>query len=71
VVWCPFLLFRPLDLVIRYVVLNIGLLFISLFVALCVILDPGTHKGNASNFGLKTGCDKSGDQSRVDRRTQA
>jgi hypothetical protein len=60
VAWYPFPLFRPLGLVIRYVVLNTGLLFISLFVALCVKLDPDTHKGNASSFGLKTGCDKSG-----------
>jgi hypothetical protein len=58
VAWCPFPLFRPLGLVIRYVVLNTGLLFISLFVALCVKLDPGTHKGNASSFGLQTGCDR-------------
>jgi hypothetical protein len=34
-------------------------------------LDPVTHKGNAFNFGLKTECDKSGNQSRVDRRMQA
>jgi hypothetical protein len=60
VAWCHFPLFRPLGLVIRYVVLNTGLLFISLFVALCVKLDPATHKGNASSFDLKTGCDKSG-----------
>jgi hypothetical protein len=57
VVWCPFLLFRPLGLVISYVVINIGLLFISLFVALCVKLDPCTYKGNAFSFSLKTGCD--------------
>jgi hypothetical protein len=31
------------------------MLFIPLFVALCVKLDPGTHKGS---FCLKTGCDK-------------
>jgi hypothetical protein len=60
VAWCPFLLFRPLGLVISYVVINTGLLFISLFVTLCVKLDPDTHKGNAYNFSLKTGCDKSG-----------
>ena len=64
VAWCPFPLFRPLGLVIsfviRYDVLNTGLLFISLFVALCVEIDPGTHKGNAFSFDLKTGCDKSG-----------
>jgi hypothetical protein len=24
-----------------------------------VEIDPGTHKGNAFSFGLKTGCDKS------------
>jgi hypothetical protein len=59
VAWCLFPLFRPLGLVIRYIVLNTGLLFSSLFVALCVKLDPGTHKGNASSFGLKTGCDTS------------
>jgi hypothetical protein len=61
---CPSLLFRPLGLVIsfiiRYVVSNTSLLFISLFVALCVKHDHGTHKGNASSFGLKTRCDKSG-----------
>jgi hypothetical protein len=61
VAWCPFPLFRPLgpviSFVIRYVVLNTGLLFISLFVALCVKLDTGTYKGNASRFGLKIGCD--------------
>jgi hypothetical protein len=64
VAWCPFPLFRPLGLVIsfviRYIVLNTGLLFISLFVALCVKIDPGTHKGNASSFSLKTESDKSG-----------
>jgi hypothetical protein len=60
VAWCPFPLFRPLGLVISYVVINTGLLFISLFIALCVKLDPDTHKGNAFNFSLKTGCDKSG-----------
>jgi hypothetical protein len=60
VAWCPFSLFRPLGLVISYVVINTGLLFISLFVALCVKLDPGTHKGNAFSFSLETGCDKSG-----------
>jgi hypothetical protein len=64
VAWCPFSLFRPLGLVIsfviRYIVLNTGLLFMSLFVTLCVKLDPSTHKGNASSFSLKTGCDKSG-----------
>jgi hypothetical protein len=32
------------------------MLFIPLFVALCVKLDPDTHKG----FGLKTGCDRTG-----------
>jgi hypothetical protein len=58
--WCPFLLFRPLGLVISYVVINTGLLFISLFVALCLKLDPGTHKGNLFSFSLKTGCDISG-----------
>jgi hypothetical protein len=71
VAWCPFLLFRPLGLVISYVVINTGLLFILLFVTLCVKFHPGTHKGNAFNFSLKTECDKSGNQSRVDRRTQA
>jgi hypothetical protein len=35
-------------------------MFISLFVALCVKLDPDTHKGNVFCFGLKTRCDKSG-----------
>jgi hypothetical protein len=60
VAWCPFLLFRHLGLVISYVVINTGLLFISLFVALYVKLDPGTHKGNTFSFSLKTGCDKSG-----------
>jgi hypothetical protein len=57
VAWCPFSLFRPLGLVISYVVINTGSLFISLFIALCVKLNPGTHKGNAFNFSLKTGCD--------------
>jgi hypothetical protein len=71
VAWCPFSLFRPLGLVISYVVINTSLLFISLFVTICVKLDPGTHKGNAFSFSLKIGCDKSGNQSRVDRRTQA
>jgi hypothetical protein len=33
-------------------------LFISLFVTLCVKLDPSTHKGNAFSFGLKTGCNR-------------
>jgi hypothetical protein len=55
VAWCPFPLFRPLGLVISYVVINTGLLFISLFVALCVKLDPSTHKGIAFSFRLKTG----------------
>jgi hypothetical protein len=61
VAWYPFPLFRPLGRVIsfaiRYVVLNTSLLFILLFVTLCVKLDPDTHKGSASSFGLKTGCD--------------
>jgi hypothetical protein len=35
------------------------MLFIPLFVALCVKLDPGTHKGMHSILA-KTGCDKSG-----------
>jgi hypothetical protein len=35
------------------------MLFISLFVALCVKLDPGTNKSNAFSFGLKTQRDKS------------
>jgi hypothetical protein len=60
VAWCPFPLFRPLGLVISYVVINTGLLFISLFVSLCVKLDPDTHKGNAFSFSLKTGCDSRG-----------
>jgi hypothetical protein len=60
VAWCPFPLFRPLGLVISYIVINTGLLLISLFVALCVKLDPGTHKCNALSFSLKIGCDKSG-----------
>jgi hypothetical protein len=55
--WCPFPLFRSLGLVICYVVINTDLPFISLFVALCVKLDPGTHNGNAFSFSLKTGCD--------------
>jgi hypothetical protein len=46
------------------------MLFIPLFVVLYVKLDPGTHKGNAFSFSLKTVCDRSGNQSRVDRRTQ-
>jgi hypothetical protein len=50
-------LFRPLGLVICYVVINTGLLFISLFVALCVKLDPGTHNGNAFSLSLKPECD--------------
>jgi hypothetical protein len=33
------------------------MLFIPLFVTLCVKLDPGTHKVMHSVFGLKTGCD--------------
>jgi hypothetical protein len=57
VAWCPFQLFRSLGHVISYVVINTSLLFISLFVPLCVKLDPGTHKGNAFSFSLKTGCD--------------
>jgi hypothetical protein len=57
VAWCPFPLFRPLGLVISYIVINTGLLFISLFVALCVKLDPSTHNGNAFSFSLKPGCD--------------
>jgi hypothetical protein len=56
--WCPLPLFRPLGLVISYVVINAGLLFISPFIALCVKLDPSTHNGNAFSFSLKTGCDK-------------
>jgi hypothetical protein len=32
-------------------------MFILLFLALCVKLDPGTHRGNTFGFGLKTGCD--------------
>jgi hypothetical protein len=59
VAWCPFPLFGPLGLVISYVVINTGLLFISLFVALCVKLDPDTHEGNEFSFSLKTGCDSS------------
>jgi hypothetical protein len=55
---CLFPLFRPLGLVIIYVVTNTGLLFIPFFVTLCVKLDPGTHKGNALSFSLKTGCDR-------------
>jgi hypothetical protein len=35
-------------------------MFILLFVALCVKLDPRTHNGNAFSLSLKTGCDKSG-----------
>jgi hypothetical protein len=37
-------------------------MFTSLFVTLCLKLDPDTHKGNAFSFGLKTGSDKSGIQ---------
>jgi hypothetical protein len=61
----PFPPFRPLGLVISCVVINTGLLFISLFVTLCVKLDPGTHKDNAFSFSLKTGCDKSGIRARL------
>jgi hypothetical protein len=75
VVWCFVLLCRPLGLVISVIlrldVINTGYTIYSLFVTLCMKLDPGTHKGNAFSFGLETGCDKSGNQSRVDRRTQA
>jgi hypothetical protein len=57
--WCLFPLFRPLGLVISfvitYVVINTGFLFISLFVALCAKLDPGTHKGMYSVLALKLG----------------
>jgi hypothetical protein len=55
VAWCPFSLFRPLGLVISYVVINTGLLFILLFIALCVKLDPGTHKVMHSDLALKLG----------------
>jgi hypothetical protein len=37
-------------------------MFISLFVALCLKLDPDTHKGNAFTFDLKTGCDSTPNQ---------
>jgi hypothetical protein len=57
VTWCPFPLFRPLDLIISYIVINTGLLFISLFIILCVKLDHVTHIGNAFSFSLKTRCD--------------
>jgi hypothetical protein len=59
VVWCFVPLCRPLGLVIsfvlRYVVINTGYTFISLFVALCVKIDPGTHKGMHSVLTLKLG----------------
>jgi hypothetical protein len=58
VAWCPFPLFKPLGLVISYIVINNGLLFISLFVTLFVKLDPSRHKGNAFSFSLKIGCDR-------------
>jgi hypothetical protein len=48
IVWCLIPLFGPLGLVISFIirldVINIVILFTSLFVALCVKFDPGTHK---------------------------
>jgi hypothetical protein len=59
VVWCLFVLFRPLSLAISFIlrldVNTLVILFISLFVALCVKLDPDTHKGTHSVLALNLG----------------
>jgi hypothetical protein len=53
---CPILLLSPFGLVIRFdVIKTLVLLFISLFVGLCVKLDLDTHKGIHSVFTLKLG----------------
>jgi hypothetical protein len=56
VVWCLFPLFRPLSLaisvILRLDVNTLVILFISLFVALCVKLDHDTHKGTHSVLAL-------------------
>jgi hypothetical protein len=48
VAWCLFPLFRSLGLVISFKlkldVINTGYTIISLFITLCVKVDPGTHK---------------------------
>jgi hypothetical protein len=57
--WCLILLFRPLSLVISFIlkldVINTGYIVYSLFVTLCVKLDPGTHKVMHSVLALKLG----------------
>jgi hypothetical protein len=58
-VWCLVPLFRPICLVISFIlrldVINTGYTVISLFVTLCVKLDPSTHKGIHSVLALKLG----------------
>jgi hypothetical protein len=54
VVWCFVLLLRPLGLVISFI-LRLVILFISLFVTLCVKIDLDTHKGMHSVLALKLG----------------
>jgi hypothetical protein len=53
--WCPFCCIVHFGLVIRYDVINTGYTIFSLFVALCVKFDPGTHKGMHSVLALKPG----------------
>jgi hypothetical protein len=60
VMWCFVPLCRPLGLVISFYIKtrcnkHWFYLFISLFVALCVKIDPDTHKGMHSVFALKLG----------------
>ena len=57
------------ELFIR-VIRDIGYSIIH-YCPLCVVFDDGAHKVYAISFSVKTGCDKSGNQSHVDRRTQA
>jgi hypothetical protein len=59
VVWCLFLLFIPLGIVISFIlrldVINTGYTVYFTIVALCTKLDPGTHKGMHSVLALKFG----------------
>jgi hypothetical protein len=64
VVWCFVPLCRPLGLVISFYIktrYNKHLLYCLFhFVALCVKIDPGTHKGMHSILALKLGVAWSG-----------
>jgi hypothetical protein len=59
VVWCFVLLLRHLGLVISFIlildVINTDYTVYFTIVALCVKLDPGTHKGIHSALALKLG----------------